>query len=105
MILRKIPLFIAFFSLKAFAQIQTTSDTLKMDTLLFLNGEIRAVKVVDTVFNLVRFLPEQRQRKPKVMDVEKDRVFSIKFSNGQERILYFYDTTVGNVFTVMEAKM
>lgn len=78
---------------------------MKMDTILFLNGEVSAVKVVDTIFNLVRFLPEQKQRKPKVLDVEKDRVFSIKFSNGQERIIYFHDSAVGNVFTVMEAKM
>lgn len=98
-------LIIVFFSVKAFSQISTTSDTSKMDTLLFLNGEVRAVKVVDTIYHLIRFLPEKRKRKPHVMDVEKDRIFSIKFSNGQERLMYFYDTTFGNVFTVLEAKM
>lgn len=76
-----------------------------MDTITFLNGEIRPVKVVDTAYHLIRFLPEKKKRKPKVMDVEKDRVFSIKFSDGQERIIYFYDTMVGNVFTVLETKM
>lgn len=76
-----------------------------MDTILFLNGEVRSIKVVDTIYNVIRFLPEKRKRKPKVMDVAKDRVFSIKFSNGQERLMYFYDTTVGNVLTVLEAKM
>ena len=76
-----------------------------MDSLFFLNGEMRAVKVVDTIYNVIRFLPEKRKKKIKVMDVAKDRVFSIKFSNGQERLMYFYDTTIGNVFTVLEAKM
>lgn len=76
-----------------------------MDTLFFLNGEERAVKVVDTVSHLIRFLPEKRKKKPKVLDVEKDRIFSIKFSNGEERIIYFHDSTIGNVFTVLEAKM
>lgn len=89
----------------AFGQIQTTSDTSRMDTLYFLNGEVRAVKVVDTVAHLVRFLPEKKKKKPRVLDVEKSKVFSLKFSNGQERILYFHDSAVGNVLSVMEAKM
>ena len=76
-----------------------------MDTLFFLNGEVKAVKVVDTVYHLVRFLPEKRRKKPKVFEVEKDRIFSVKFSDGQIRIMYFHDSTIGNVFTVLEAKM
>ncbi|HEY4797557.1 MAG TPA: hypothetical protein VII99_00625 [Bacteroidia bacterium] len=87
------------------AQIATTSDTARMDTIFFLNGEIRAVKVVDTVYHQIRFLPEKRKRKPHVQDVEKDRVFSLKFSNGQERLVYFHDSTAGNIFSIIEAKM
>lgn len=106
MIFRKILFFLPlFFVLSAFAQVQTTSDTARMDTIFFLNGEIRAVKVVDTVYHLVRFLPEKKTKKPHVNEVEKDRVFSVKFSNGQDRIFYFHDTLLGNVFTIMEAKM
>lgn len=98
-------LIIVFFSIKAFSQVQTTSDTARMDSIFFLNGEVKAVKVVDTIYHLIRFLPEKRKKKPHVLDVEKDRVFSLKFSDGQERIIYFYDTTLGNVFTILEAKM
>lgn len=90
---------------EVFSQIQTTFDTSKMDTIFFLNGEVKAVKVVDTVYHLIRFLPEKRRKKPHVMDVEKDRVFSLKFSDGQERIMYFHDSAIGNVFSVLEAKM
>jgi hypothetical protein len=106
MVFRKIltflPLFIALSSL---GQVQTTSDTGKMDTLLFLNGEIRAVKVVDTIAHLVRFLPEKRRNKPHVQEVEKAKIFSLKFSSGQERIIYFQDSALGNIFSVLEAKM
>jgi hypothetical protein len=106
MIFRKILLFFSVFTFAgASGQIQTTSDTSKMDTLFFLNGEVKAVKIVDTVFNLVRFLPEKRTRKPRVQDIEMSKIFSLKFSSGQERILYFHDSAIGNYFSVMEAKM
>lgn len=96
------PIFIAF---SAFSQIQTTSDTSKMDTLFFLNGEVKPVKIVDTIANLVRFLSNNERKRPRVKDIEKSKLFSVKFSNGQERILYFHDSVVGNVFSVLEAKM
>lgn len=94
-----------FLSFSGFSQISTTSDTSRLDTIYFLNGEIRAVKVVDTVSYVIRFLPHPPQKKPKVLEVEKDRIFSVKYSSGQERLVYFYDTAIGNVFTVLEAKM
>ncbi len=106
MIFRKIIAFLPLLlALSGFGQIQTTSDTSKMDTLFFLNGEVRAIKVVDTIDHLVRFLPQKRGRRPRVQDVEKAKVFSLKFSNGQERILYFSDSTNGNLLSVLEAKM
>jgi len=106
MIFRKISFFLAFFSIfPAFGQISTTSDTSHKDTLFFLNGEVRAVKIVDTVTHMIRFLPEQRRKRPRVLETEKSKVFSLKLSNGQERIIYFHDSAAGNVFSVMEAKM
>lgn len=108
-IFSKIAHFLLFWAVfgfsSVFGQIATTADTTKMDTLFFLNGETKAVKVVDTVFNVIRFLPQKKGQKLRVQDVEMSKIFSVKFSNGQERIMYFLDTTVGNVFTVMEAKM
>lgn len=90
---------------EVFSQTQAVSDTSKMDTIFFLNGEVKAVKLVDTAYHLVRFLPQKRAKKPKVKEVEKSQVFSLKFADGQERILYFHDSAIGNVFTVLEAKM
>ena len=106
MFFTKIAIFLSFFSITAsFGQIQTNSDTTRMDTLYFLNGEVRAVKVVDTIAHLIRFLPEKKGGIPKVRDTEKSKVFSVKFSNGQERIFYFNDSLSGNVLSVLEAKM
>ena len=96
------PLFLSFLS---FGQVSTTSDTSRLDTLFFLNGEIRAVKIVDTVGYVVRFLPAKRQRKPKVQDVEQSKIFSLKFCNGKESIIYFQDSAFGNYLSVLEAKM
>ena len=77
-----------------------------MDSILFLNGEIRAVKIIDTAFNQIKFIGKKKvNKKPKVLDAGKDRIFSIKFSSGEEKIIYFYDSAIGNVFTVLEAKM
>lgn len=96
---------VVFFTENAFSQVQGVSDTSKMDTIFFLNGEVKAVKLIDTAYHLVRFLPQKRIKKPKVQEVEKSQVFSLKFSGGPERILYFHDSAIGNVLTVLEAKM
>jgi hypothetical protein len=98
-------IFALFPAFSAFGQIGTTSDTARMDSLFFLNGEIRAVKVVDTVANIVRFLPQKRKGRVRVQEVEISKIFSLKFSNDQERIMYFQDSALGNVFSVLEAKM
>ena len=106
MIFRRIIQFLSFFTIvSAFGQVSTTADTGKLDTLFFLNGEIRAVKVVDTVAHLVRFLPEKRTKRPHLQEIEKAKIFSLKFSNGQERILYFQDSAIGNMLSVLESKM
>ena len=104
-ILYFLPLFWIGLGREVFSQIQFVPDTLKMDTIFFLNGEVKAVKLIDTAYHLVRFLPQKQTKKSKVQEVEKSQVFSLKFSGGQERILYFHDSAIGNVFTVMEAKM
>ena len=106
MIFRRIYfIFPLFLTIAAFGQISTTSDTAKMDTLFFMNGEIRAVKVVDTIYNTIRFLPQKRAQKPHIQEVGKGNIFSLKLSDDKERIIYFHDSAAGNVFTVIEAKM
>lgn len=87
------------------AQTPPAADTIKMDSILFLNGEVNAARIIDTVNNLVRFIPQKKKRRIKLQEVEVAKVFSLKYNNGEERILYFHDSAIGNVFTVLEAKM
>jgi hypothetical protein len=106
MLFRKFLFSFAFFtSFQALAQLSTTSDISRVDTLFFLNGEIRPVKVVDTLRHLIRFLPSKRKAFPRVLEIEKSKIFSISFSDGHEKIIYFHDSLSGNVFSVIEAKM
>ena len=106
MILVKNTTFLAFFLLLTFlAQAQTAPDTAKRDSIFFLNGEVRAVRVVDTSAHLIKFFPEKRKGRPQIQEIEKSKVFSMKFSDGQERIIYFHDSVLGNVLTIIEARM
>ena len=77
----------------------------KLDTLWFMNGETLNVKVTDTLLN-----PEQvtckymKRKKEREMKIDKERLFSIKFSDSTEKIYYVYDTMQGNIFTVEETR-
>lgn len=94
-----------FRSNNAFSQVNIQPDTTGSDTLFFLNGEVRAVKIADTTEHQIRFFRFNPSQHNRLDAVEKDRIFSIKFSNGKERIIYSYDTLLGNIFSVLEAKM
>lgn len=75
----------------------------KQDTVWFMNGEVLVAKVADTTGEQVRCVYMKR-KKDKAMKIDKDRIFSIKFSNHKEKIYYTYDTLVGNFFTVEETR-
>ncbi len=105
-ILIKNTLFLAIFLLVAvFTHAQTSPDTIKKDSIFFLNGEVREVNVVDTVAHLIKFFPGKVKGRPRIQEIEKSKVFSLKFSDGQERIIYFHDSALGNVLTILEARM
>jgi hypothetical protein len=73
----------------------------KADTLFFMNGDFLNVQVLDTANFMVHF-KYLRKGKLKDLSVERERLFSIRYANGNERIYYYYDTLVGNYFTVEE---
>ena len=75
----------------------------KADTLFFMNGEFLNAKVLDTA-NFMVHCEYLRKGKPKELRVERDRLFGIHYGNGDERTYYYYDTLVGNYFTVDETK-
>lgn len=92
-------------SATAFSQKNADSATFPFDTLYFMNGEIKPVRIVDTANFQLRFFPERKRGKPKMQEVATGKVFSIKYSTGKEQLFYFYDSLKGNVFNVTEAKM
>jgi hypothetical protein len=94
--MRSIPAFIAVFLCSYLAPAQE-----KADTLFFMNGDFLSVKVLDTANFMVHF-KYTRKNKLKDLSVERERLYSIKFGTGEERLYYYYDTLVGNYFTVEE---
>ena len=75
----------------------------KDDTLFFMNGEFLTAKVVDTA-NFMVHCKYIRKGKEHDLTVDRERLFGIKYGSGDERIYYYYDTMVGNYFTVEETK-
>lgn len=75
----------------------------KDDTLFFMNGEFLTAKVIDTA-NFMVHCKYLRKGKERDLSIDRERLFGIKYGNGDERIYYYYDTMVGNYFTVEETK-
>jgi hypothetical protein len=86
-----------FIDNQAFSQ-EKNSDF--RDTVILMNGEKILTKVTDTTFYGVKMLT----RKRKEVLLEGERIFSIKFPNGHEKIVYFQDSTIGNDLTLEEAQ-
>jgi len=74
----------------------------KNDTIYFMNGEVLIGKVVDTLMNQVKCTYKGR-KEDKELTLDEERIFSIRYGNGTEKVYYKYDTLVGNIFTVEEA--
>lgn len=94
-----------FFLSPAFAQVKADSLAMK-DTLYFMNGEIMTTRVLDTLPELIYCThPKPTKKHPdKKLLLEKERLFAIKYGNGGEKVLYFYDTLAGNFFTIPEMR-
>ncbi|MCC7301482.1 MAG: hypothetical protein IT233_02465 [Bacteroidia bacterium] len=93
-----------FSVLSAYAQ---QADTLRLtDSLFLMNGEILPTKILDTLPETVYCLhprPTKKHPERKLL-MERDRLFSVKYANGTERVFYIYDTMAGNFFTVPEMR-
>jgi hypothetical protein len=85
-------LFVVLFlvtSLAAFAQAK--------DTIFYMNGNIVAGKIIDTLLGAVTFKdPADTTKK---VHIEDQAIFAVKYSTGQLKYYYTQDTTVGNWFS------
>lgn len=99
-----VSIFLSLAVMPAFSQEKKDSLLLdKTDTLFFMNGEFLNAHILDTANFMVHF-KYVKKHKEHDLSVERERLFGIKYGNGTERIYYYYDTLVGNYFTVEETK-
>lgn len=85
---------IAIFFSKGFSQ------EISQDTIFLLNGTAFTAKVIDTTNNTIRYQYLGRKEKQLESSIEKERVFSINYSNGENAIIYSPDTTSDDQFSV-----
>lgn len=97
--MRRIILFIAF--IFSFAESRSQD---RPDTLFFMNGEFLNAKVIDTANFTVhcKYLRRGRERE---LRIDRERLFGIRFKDGTMRTYYYYDTLLGNYFTIDETRM
>lgn len=79
------------------------SQNSQKDTIHLMNGELITGEVTDTAAAGVK-IKAQKKKRIKDMTIEGDRIFSIKFNNGSEKIYYYQDTLIGNYLSLEEAK-
>lgn len=90
----------------SYAQKATTTNTDKtnlQDTILLLNGDVIISKIQSISPEEIRIVKPSNKNKETSIDM--DRVFSVKYSNGSEKIFYHQDTTIENYFTVEETRL
>ena len=83
-----------------------TKDSLRSDTVFLMNGEILITPVIDTLPEYIYCFhpfPTKKQPQRKLL-LDRERVFSIQFSTGNQRVFYTQDTMIGYFFTVPEMK-
>src|SRR4030067_485531 len=78
------------------------ADESLRDTVLLMNGEEIITTVVDTTVDMVKIIGTSKKKKEIIID--SDRIFSLKFSNGFEKVFYTQDSTVGNEYSVEEVR-
>jgi hypothetical protein len=74
------------------------------DTLLLMNGSKLAGEVLDTTYHKVKVKYVKKSGKERTILIENDLVFSIRYKDGHEKIIYEQDTIAGNYFTADETR-
>jgi hypothetical protein len=104
----RIAVFVFFmWGLPLFADSQSTiPDVIRNtpDTVLFNNGKVLAVHVVDSSAATIT-IEKLNSHKHKKIEIDKEEVFSVRYGkSGKEEVYYVYDTLVEHDYTVEEAR-
>ncbi len=74
------------------------------DTIILNDGKVIITHITDTNGYSVEMI-RPRSHKHKKLEIEKENIFQITFGNtGKCVVIYFYDTLIGNDYTVEEAR-
>lgn len=95
---KKLTIFLAFVFLSTILFAQSNQSILLM-TGKVLEGNVTGQDTVYLYYDLVK---KSGKKKPKKLDLE--RVFSINGPEGEEEVIYYMDTVIGNYFTVDEMR-
>lgn len=80
------------------------AQSFQLDTILLLNSQKVYAKVIDTTKNLVTYQYIGKKEKQFESAIEAERVFSIKYANGKESLLYSPDTSNEDEFSVEDMR-
>ncbi|GAB4131200.1 MAG: hypothetical protein Fur0041_01320 [Bacteroidia bacterium] len=75
-----------------------------LDTVYLMSGKTVAGIVKDTTGDAVKILIPGKNNAYKADHIDNELVFSIKYQNGSEQVLYKQDTLFGNYFTPQEVR-
>lgn len=87
-----------------FAIARISAQTAPLDTVYLLSGKTVAGVVKDSTDEELKILIPKKGGEFKADYVDMDLVYSVKYRNGEERILYRQDTLFGNYFTPREIR-
>ena len=104
--MRKMSLLLLCFSQIAVSGVLFSQNAhlVSSDTIILMNGTKFTATILDSSLYGARVSVPSKKKKTKEVIIEGDRIFSLKFSNGREKILYKQDSTVGNDLTVEETR-
>ena len=72
------------------------------DTVLLMNGEKIITMVLDSSPSFVKIV--RPGKKDKMIILDSERIFSVSFANGSQKIYYRQDTTIGNDLTIADTR-
>lgn len=87
------------------AQTTPVLPLLYNDTVVMMNGEVIPCLITDSTLYGAKIKVKNTKGKTHDVLIEGERIFSLKFQNGREKILYKKDATEDDTFTVEEARL
>lgn len=99
------PLFFLYVSSFCFAQTVLSPSDFSSDTVIMMNGEQIPCLIIDSTLYGARIMVKNKKGKVQEVLLEGERVFSLRFSDGREKVIYRKDANEDDTFTEEEARL